>query len=158
MRSQGGKVGLGWIVEWLKTFGKSDGLGIQGQARNEAATAWRSRKLIATPLRRDGRRACGAECARLESTGNAFPVHSLRIPFPRQVEESIEPIRKFRFEGGFGWYSKQLPNRVIKVRLEANPSQRRPTHRMCKFMKHQRLTDFVLTKSRRIITSPPSII
>ena len=37
MLSQGGKVVLGWIVECLKTFGKSDGLGLQGQARNESA-------------------------------------------------------------------------------------------------------------------------
>ena len=47
MRSQGGKVVLGWIVEWLKTFGKSDGLGIQGQARNESAQS-ASRKLMVT--------------------------------------------------------------------------------------------------------------
>ena len=48
MRSQGGKVVLGWIVEWLKTFGKSDGLGIHGQARNESATVRRLRKLMVT--------------------------------------------------------------------------------------------------------------
>ena len=48
MRSQGGKVVLGWIVEWLKTFGKSYGLGIQGQARNESATVRRLRKLMVT--------------------------------------------------------------------------------------------------------------
>ena len=48
MRSQGGKVVLGWIVEWLKTFGKSDELGIQGQARNESATVRRLRKLMVT--------------------------------------------------------------------------------------------------------------
>jgi len=53
-----------------------------------------------------------------------FPTNSISnsishtILFPTQIEESIEPIRKFRFEEGFGHFAKQEPNRGIAA-LEA---------------------------------------
>ena len=74
MRSEGGKVVLGWIVEWLKTFGKSDGLGIQGQARNESATVRRLRKLMVT-----GCHATIAAHWRLKNLASTY------LPLPRAV-------------------------------------------------------------------------